>query len=71
MTSSQTPSYNTGSEKVVNDSFICCILSHGYKGGIISSDTKKVPMDEIERLTGGILDFAIKTKDLLCPSLTD
>ena len=37
--------------KVANDSFICCILSHGDKGQIISSDNEFIEIEVIERLT--------------------
>ena len=37
--------------EVANDSFICCILSHGDKGQIICSDSESIKIETIERLT--------------------
>ena len=45
-------SNNKAKQKVENDSFICCILSHGNKGVIISSDSKTVQREEIEVMAG-------------------
>ena len=38
-------------QKVENDSFVCCILSHGDEGVIIGSDSEPVKLREIETLT--------------------
>ena len=38
--------------RVSNDSFICCILSHGKEGKIICSDSKTVDIKFIEDMTG-------------------
>ena len=34
--------------KVANDSFVCCMLSHGCKGAIIGSDSEPVNIQSIE-----------------------
>ncbi len=39
-------------QKVANDSFVCCILSHGSEGVIIGSDSEPVKIKDIENLTG-------------------
>ena len=38
--------------QVTNDSFVCCILSHGNKFCIYSSDSKEVKIDYLERALG-------------------
>ena len=38
--------------RVANDSFICCILSHGKEGKIICSDSNTVEIRLIEEMTG-------------------
>ena len=49
-------------QKVAHDSFVCCILSHGYNGGIYSSDMKQIPMNLIEKKTGGYKKLQPKPK---------
>lgn len=39
-------------KKVDNDSFVCCILSHGEKHAIVSSDSQKINIEDIERMIG-------------------
>ena len=46
-------SNNKAKNKVMNDSFVCCILSHGNKSGIISSDSQEIPRENIETMVGG------------------
>ena len=41
-----------GSKETTDDSFVCCILSHGTKDSIIGSDSKPVSRDYIEQQTG-------------------
>ena len=43
---------DSGSEETANDSFVCCILSHGTKDSIIGSDSKPISRDYIEQQTG-------------------
>lgn len=47
---------------VANDSFVCCILSHGKKDEIISADSKVVKMEEIERMIGKSKKLQTKPK---------
>ncbi|XP_065917934.1 caspase-8-like isoform X2 [Dysidea avara] len=43
------------------DSFVCCILSHGYRDGVYGTDGKSVPIHEIAALF----------KSNFCPTLTN
>lgn len=45
-------SNNKARAKVANDSFMCCILSHGNEDSIIGSDSEGVKREEIEKLAG-------------------
>ena len=45
-------SNNKASQKVANDSFVCCILSHGNKGVIMSSDSYSIEREELEKMVG-------------------
>ena len=38
--------------RVVHDSFISCILSHGNRGGIIGTDSLSIKREDIERAVG-------------------
>ena len=50
------------STKTANDSFVCCILSHGTKDSIIGSDSQPIPRDYIEQQTGRSLILNGKPK---------
>ncbi len=39
-------------ERVDNDSFVCCLLTHGKRDGIFASDDKSITTEEIEREIG-------------------
>ena len=39
-------------ERVENDSFVCCVLSHGEKHAIVSSDSQRIRMEDLERKIG-------------------
>ncbi len=55
-------SNNKANNKVENDSFVCCILSHGNKGVIISSDSQTVQREEIETMIGHSKILSCKPK---------
>ena len=38
------------SEKVANDSFVCCILTHGLEGLVFGTDSQPLPHNEIQKL---------------------
>ena len=48
--------------RVENDSFVCCILSHGTKDSIIGSDSKPISRDYIEQQVGSSTTLRGKPK---------
>lgn len=50
------------STTVANDSFVCCILSHGDECCIYSSDSKEVQIKDLERRLGGSETLRSKPK---------
>ena len=57
-------SNNKAKMKVANDSFVCCILSHGEQGAIIASNSQPVLYGDLETMIGKSVTLKSKPKML-------